>query len=138
MTGIKSKLTSGTCASIKLKRASNQKLQTLKLFPVLVVAGGSASDVVTRIVPYWVDHIAPDLLSVGSGGVLVAAHGNSIRALRKHLEGITDDAIVDLEIPTGVPHRYRLADDLSIIGHEDVGDPDEIAAAADEVRRQAG
>jgi hypothetical protein len=46
---------------------------------------------------------------------------------------------VDLEIPTGVPHRYRLADDLSIIGRgEDIGDPDEIAAAAEEVRRQAG
>ena len=71
--------------------------------------------------------------------MLVAAHGNSIRALRKHLEGISDEAIVDLEIPTGVPHRYRLADDLSIIGQgEDIGDPDEIAAAAEEVRRQAG
>jgi 2,3-bisphosphoglycerate-dependent phosphoglycerate mutase len=96
-------------------------------------------DVVARVVPYWVDHIAPDLFSAGSGGVLVAAHGNSIRALRKHLEGISDEAIVDLEIPTGVPHRYRLADDLSIIGRgEDIGDPDEIAAAAEEVRRQAG
>ena len=96
-------------------------------------------DVVARVVPYWVDHIAADLFSAGSGGVLVAAHGNSIRALRKHLEGISDEAIVDLEIPTGVPHRYRLADDLSIIGQgEDIGDPDEIAAAAEEVRRQAG
>jgi 2,3-bisphosphoglycerate-dependent phosphoglycerate mutase len=96
-------------------------------------------DVVARVVPYWVDHIAPDLFAAGSGGVLVAAHGNSIRALRKHLEGISDEAIVDLEIPTGVPHRYRLADDLSIIGRgEDIGDADEIAAAAEEVRRQAG
>jgi len=49
-----------------------------------------------------------------------------------------EEAIVDLEIPTGVPHRYRLGDDLSIIGHEDIGDPDEIVAAAEEVRRQAG
>jgi 2,3-bisphosphoglycerate-dependent phosphoglycerate mutase len=97
-------------------------------------------DVVTRMVPYWVDRIAPDLLAVGSGGVLVVAHGNSLRALRKHLEQISDDDIVDLEIPTGVPHRYRLADDLSIIGGrgEDIGDPEEIAAAAEEVRRQAG
>ena len=70
--------------------------------------------------------------------MLVAAHGNSIRALRKHLEGISDEEIVDLDIPTGVPHRYWLADDLSIIDYEELGDADAIAAAAEEVRRQAG
>jgi 2,3-bisphosphoglycerate-dependent phosphoglycerate mutase len=94
-------------------------------------------DVVARMVPYWEDFIAPDLL-LGRGGVLVSAHGNSIRALRKHLEGWSDEDIVGLEIPTGVPHRYRMADDLTIIDHEDLGDADEIAAATDEVRRQAG
>jgi 2,3-bisphosphoglycerate-dependent phosphoglycerate mutase len=90
------------------------------------------------MVPYWVDRIAPDLARVGSGGVLVVAHGNSIRALRKYLEGISDDEIVDLDIPTGVPQRFRLADDLSIIGYEEIGDADEIARAAEEVKRQAG
>jgi 2,3-bisphosphoglycerate-dependent phosphoglycerate mutase len=94
-------------------------------------------DVVARMLPYWEDFIVPDLL-LGRGGVLVSAHGNSIRALRKHLEGWTDETIVDLEIPTGVPHRYRMADDLTIIDHEDLGDADAIAAAAEEVRRQAG
>jgi 2,3-bisphosphoglycerate-dependent phosphoglycerate mutase len=93
-------------------------------------------DVVARIIPYWEEFVVPDLMS-GRGGVLVSAHGNSIRALRKHLEGWSDEAIVDLEIPTGVPHRYRLADDLTIIDHEDLGDADAIAAAAEEVRRQA-
>jgi 2,3-bisphosphoglycerate-dependent phosphoglycerate mutase len=101
-------------------------------------SGECLEDVVTRIVPYWVDFIAPDLFAAGSAGVLVAAHGNSIRALRKHLEGISDEDIVDLEVPTGVPFRYRLADDLSIIDGENIGDADEIAAATEEVRRQAG
>jgi 2,3-bisphosphoglycerate-dependent phosphoglycerate mutase len=102
-------------------------------------SGECLEDVVARMVPYWVDRVAPDLYAVGSGGVLVVAHGNSIRALRKHLEGISDDDIVDLDVPTGVPHRYRLADDLSIIGRgEDIGDAEEISAAAEEVRRQAG
>jgi 2,3-bisphosphoglycerate-dependent phosphoglycerate mutase len=93
-------------------------------------------DVVARMVPYWVDAIAPDLHRYG--GVLVAAHGNSIRALRKHLEGISNEDIVDLEIPTGVPMWFRLSDDLSITGYEELGDPAAIAAAAEEVRRQGG
>ena len=94
-------------------------------------------DVVARMIPYWEEFVVPDLLS-GRGGVLVSAHGNSIRALRKHLEGISDEAIVGLDVPTGVPHRYWMADDLTIIDHKELGDPDAIAAAAEEVRRQAG
>jgi 2,3-bisphosphoglycerate-dependent phosphoglycerate mutase len=93
-------------------------------------------DVVARMVPYWTDQIVPDLLN-GPGGVLVVAHGNSIRALRKHLEGISDDEIVDLEIPTGVPQWYRLSDDLAIEDYKELGDPEAIAKAAEEVRRQS-
>jgi len=98
------------------------------------------ADVVARAVPYWADAIVPDLLAEGArgGAVLVVAHGNSLRALRKHIEGISDDAIVDLEIPTGIPYRYVLADDLSIESHGFLGDPEAAAAAADAVRRQAG
>ncbi len=95
------------------------------------------ADVVARIVPYWEDVLVPDLLS-GRGGVLVSAHGNSIRALRKHLEGWSDEAIVGMEIPTGVPHRFWLADDMTVIDHMELGDADAIAAATEEVRRQAG
>ena len=60
--------------------------------------------------------IVPDLRATAEwgGAVLVAAHGNSIRALRKHLEGIADDAITELEIPTGIPFRMRLDDDLTV------------------------
>ena len=98
------------------------------------------ADVVARAVPYWADAIVPDLLAEGhrGGAVLVVAHGNSIRALRKHLEGIDDEAIVDLEIPTGIPYRYVLGDDLSIGSHGFLGDAAAAAAAADAVRRQAG
>jgi 2,3-bisphosphoglycerate-dependent phosphoglycerate mutase len=70
--------------------------------------------------------------------VLVVAHGNSLRALRKHLDGISDEDIVGLEIPTGFPYLYRLADDLTVTEGRYLGDPDEAAGAAEAVARQAG
>jgi 2,3-bisphosphoglycerate-dependent phosphoglycerate mutase len=98
------------------------------------------ADVVARAVPYWADAIVPDLLAEGARGgtVLVVAHGNSLRALRKHIEGIGDDAIVDLEIPTGIPYRYVFDDDLAVVTHGFLGDAEAAAAAAEAVRRQAG
>ena len=98
------------------------------------------ADVVIRAVPYWADAIVPDLLTEGrrGGAVLVVAHGNSLRALRKHIESIDDDDIVGLEIPTGIPYSYVLADDLSIVSHGFLGDPAAAEAAAEAVRRQAG
>jgi 2,3-bisphosphoglycerate-dependent phosphoglycerate mutase len=65
------------------------------------------ADVVARMVPYWEDVIVPDLHAFG--GVLVVAHGNSLRALIKYLMGLSDEEIVGLEIPTGVPWLFRLA-----------------------------
>ena len=98
------------------------------------------ADVVARVIPYWEDDIVPDLRAEGPrhGAVLVTAHGNSLRALRKHLEGISDDAIVDVEIPTGIPFCYELDDDLSAGPMHYLGDPEAAAAAAEVVRRQAG
>jgi 2,3-bisphosphoglycerate-dependent phosphoglycerate mutase len=98
------------------------------------------ADVVTRALPYWEDAIVPDLLETGArgGAVLVVAHGNSIRALRKHIEGISDAEIVDLEIPTGIPFRYQLGDDLSVIDSGYLGDPEAARTAAEAVARQAG
>jgi 2,3-bisphosphoglycerate-dependent phosphoglycerate mutase len=95
-------------------------------------------DVVARAVPYWESAIVPDLRAAAaqSGAVLVAAHGNSIRALRKHLEQIPDDAITELEVPTGIPYRMRLDDDLSLRAAEYLGDPAAAAAAAAAVARQ--
>ena len=76
----------------------------------MVPATECLADVVVRMLPYWYDAIVPDLRA---GRVtLVAAHGNSLRALIKHLDGISDDDIAGLEIPTGVPIVYELDDDL--------------------------
>ena len=66
------------------------------------------------------------------------AHGNSIRALRKHIDNISDADIPELEIPTGIPYRYRLADDLSVRGARYLGDPEVARKAAEAVARQAG
>jgi len=68
------------------------------------------ADVVVRMLPYWYDRIVPDLQAGCT--VLVAAHGNSLRALIKHLDGMSEDAVVGLNVPTGIPLRYDLDDDL--------------------------
>ncbi len=94
------------------------------------------ADVVVRVVPYFEDVMVPDLLA--HGGVLVVAHGNSIRALVKYLKGIGDDAIVGLEIPTGVPWRLRFDARLELMEDGFLGDPTEVAARQELVRRQAG
>ena len=68
------------------------------------------ADVVARLLPYWYDEIVPDLRAGWT--VLVAAHGNSLRALIKHLDGMSEEAVVALNVPTGIPLRYDLDDDL--------------------------
>ena len=89
--------------------------------------------------PYWESAIVPDLrAAAGRGGaVLVAAHGNSIRALRKHLQGIADDDVTELEVPTGIPFRMQLNDDLTVHAADYLGDPAAAAAAAAAVAREA-
>jgi 2,3-bisphosphoglycerate-dependent phosphoglycerate mutase len=99
------------------------------------------ADVVERMLPYWYDAIVPDL-TAGSV-VLVSAHGNSLRALLKHLDGISDADIVELNIPTGEPLVYDLGDDFHPLEVKPtieryLRSPEEIAAAADAVARQAG
>jgi 2,3-bisphosphoglycerate-dependent phosphoglycerate mutase len=94
------------------------------------------ADVVMRMVPYWEDALAADLHAFP--GVLVVAHGNSIRALVKYLKDIPDDDIVDLEVPTGVPWWFSFDDHLELVGDRQLGDPEAIAAATEAVARQAG
>ncbi|MHB8329677.1 MAG: 2,3-diphosphoglycerate-dependent phosphoglycerate mutase [Acidimicrobiales bacterium] len=106
------------------------------LDPSVLPATECLADVVERMVPYWEDAIAPDLHAFG--GVLVVAHGNSIRAVVKYLKGISDADIVDLEIPTGVPWLLRFSGDLSVIEDRFLGDPEAVRAAAEAVARQAG
>jgi 2,3-bisphosphoglycerate-dependent phosphoglycerate mutase len=94
----------------------------------------SLKDTVARFLPYWNRTIAP---AVADGQrVLIAAHGNSLRALVKHLDGISDADIVGLNIPTGVPLVYELDDDLRPVRHEYLGDPDQIRKAQEAVARQ--
>ncbi|MGQ0512070.1 MAG: 2,3-diphosphoglycerate-dependent phosphoglycerate mutase [Betaproteobacteria bacterium] len=82
-------------------------------------------DTVARVLPYWESAIAP---AVRSGKrVLIAAHGNSLRALVKHLDGVSDPDIVGLNIPTGVPLLYELDATLRPMGHRYLGDPAEVA-----------
>jgi 2,3-bisphosphoglycerate-dependent phosphoglycerate mutase len=71
----------------------------------------SLKDTIARVLPYWESRIAPELLA--GKRVVIAAHGNSLRALVKHLSGISDEEITSLEIPTGQPIVYELADDLT-------------------------
>ncbi|MGH9055227.1 MAG: 2,3-diphosphoglycerate-dependent phosphoglycerate mutase [Acidimicrobiales bacterium] len=92
------------------------------------------ADVVARMLPYWHDAIAPAILRGAT--VLVAAHGNSLRALVKHLEAISDDDITEVEIPTGVPIVYELNGALGVRSKRELGDPEAIAAASEAVRRQ--
>jgi 2,3-bisphosphoglycerate-dependent phosphoglycerate mutase len=93
------------------------------------------ADVVVRMLPYWYDAIVPDLRSGAT--VLVAAHGNSLRALVKHLDGMGDDEVVGLNIPTGVPLRYDLDADLrpTTPGGQYL-DPEAAAAAIEAVKNQ--
>jgi len=94
------------------------------------------ADVVDRMLPYWFDEIVP-VLEEGKTP-LVVAHGNSLRALVKHLDGISDEEIVDLNIPTGIPLVYVLDHDLRPISSRYLGDAEAAQAAADAVGRQAG
>ena len=91
-------------------------------------------DTVARVIPYWNSTIAP---AVRAGRrVLVAAHGNSLRALVKYLDGVSDADIVGLNIPTGIPLVYELTDDLKPVKHYYLGDPEKIAAAMHAVASQ--
>jgi 2,3-bisphosphoglycerate-dependent phosphoglycerate mutase len=94
----------------------------------------SLKDTVARAVPYWQSSIAP---AVRAGKrVLIAAHGNSMRALVKHLDGISDEAIVKLNIPTGIPLVYELDESLRPMRHYYLGDPEEIARRTASVAAQ--
>ncbi|GGP49152.1 2,3-bisphosphoglycerate-dependent phosphoglycerate mutase [Streptomyces sindenensis] len=92
-------------------------------------------DVVVRMLPYWFDSIVPDLLTGRT--VLVAAHGNSLRALVKHLDGISDEDIAGLNIPTGIPLSYELDADFKPLKPGGTYlDPDAAKAAIEAVKNQ--
>jgi 2,3-bisphosphoglycerate-dependent phosphoglycerate mutase len=103
--------------------------------PELLPSSECLKDVVDRMLPYWYDAIVPDLRLRSC--VLVSAHGNSLRALVKHLDGLTEQQVVDLDIPTGVPRVYELGVDLKPRSWRYLGDPEEIERRAAVVKAQA-
>jgi 2,3-bisphosphoglycerate-dependent phosphoglycerate mutase len=107
-----------------------------ELTPDLLPATECLKDVVERMLPYWHDQIVPDLRA--GKRVLVVAHGNSLRALVKHLDGISDEEIPSLNIPTGIPLHYELDDDLTPVSTTYLGDAEAAARAAEAVAKQAG
>lgn len=108
--------------------------------PDVLPAGECLKDVVARVLPYWHDVVAPQLLC--GSDVLIVAHGNSLRALVKHLDGVSDDAITELNIPTGIPLHYEIGADFRPVTAKPtadryLGDAEAIAAKAAAVAAQA-
>lgn len=94
----------------------------------------SLKDTVARFLPHWHETIAPVIKS--GKRVVIAAHGNSLRALVKHLDNISDEAIVELNIPTGIPLVYELDANLKPIKSQYLGDPEAVRRAAEAVAKQ--
>ena len=102
--------------------------------PKLLPATESLKDTLARVLPLWNDGIAPRLRA--GQNLLVAAHGNSLRAMVKMLDNVSEAEITELNIPTGVPLLYELDAQLQPISSRYLGDPEAIKAAAEAVRRQ--
>jgi 2,3-bisphosphoglycerate-dependent phosphoglycerate mutase len=96
------------------------------LDPKLIPDTECLKDTVARVLPYWNEVLAPAIR--GGQRVLLVAHGNSIRALVKYLDDISDEQIVELNIPNGVPLVYEFDDQLKPLRHYYLGDADAIAA----------
>ncbi len=114
-----------------LSQAADPRYQALP--PELRPRTECLKDVVARMLPYWYDAIVPDL---AHGTVLIVAHGNSLRALVKHLDGIGDAEIAELNIPTGIPLVYQLDEAFRPAEPGRYLDPEAAVAAAEAVRNQ--
>jgi 2,3-bisphosphoglycerate-dependent phosphoglycerate mutase len=115
-------------------RCERADLRYAKLQPGQVPLTECLKDTVARVMPYWKESMAPAILA--GKKILVAAHGNSIRALVKYLDNISDDDIVGLNIPNGIPLVYELDADLKPIRHYYLGDAEAAAKAAAAVAAQ--
>jgi len=103
--------------------------------PSLLPATECLKDTLERVMPYWNETILPEIK--GGKKVLIAAHGNSLRALVKHLDNISDEEITGLNIPTGIPLVYELDEECRALDHYYLGDPEAAKAAAAKVADQA-
>jgi 2,3-bisphosphoglycerate-dependent phosphoglycerate mutase len=115
-------------------RGQRQDLRYAKLRPEQIPLTECLKDTVARVLPFWNEVLAPAIL--GGQRLVIAAHGNSIRALVKYLDGISDADIVGLNIPNGIPLVYELDADLKPIKREYLGDPEAAAKAAAAVASQ--
>jgi 2,3-bisphosphoglycerate-dependent phosphoglycerate mutase len=115
-------------------RCERSDLRYASLQPGQVPLTECLKDTVARVMPFWNESIAPTILS--GKRIVVAAHGNSIRALVKYLDNISDDEIVGLNIPNGIPLVYELDDNLKPIRHYYLGDAEAAAKAAAAVASQ--
>jgi 2,3-bisphosphoglycerate-dependent phosphoglycerate mutase len=115
-------------------RGQRQDLRYAKLRPEQIPLTECLKDTVARVLPFWNEVLAPAILS--GQRLVIAAHGNSIRALVKYLDGISDADIVGLNIPNGIPLVYELDADLKPIKREYLGDPEAAARAAAAVASQ--
>jgi 2,3-bisphosphoglycerate-dependent phosphoglycerate mutase len=103
--------------------------------PELLPATECLKDTVERFLPFWEESITPEI-SRGRK-VMICAHGNSLRALVKHLDNISEDTIPSVEIPTGIPLIYKLNEKLKPVSSRYLGDPDEVEKAVNSIRNQA-
>src|SRR5256885_62144 len=115
-------------------RSERSDVRYAQLDPSQVPLTECLKDTVARVLPFWNESIAPAILS--GKRVVVAAHGNSIRALIKYLDGIPDDAIVGVNVPNGIPRVYELDANLKPIRHYYLGDAEAAAKAAAAVAAQ--
>jgi len=116
-------------------RAPHRDPRYASIDPAQLPLTESLKDTVARVLPFWESTIAP---MVRSGErVLIASHGNSLRALVKKLDTISDEKIADLNIPTGIPLVYQLSDDLKPIKSFYLGDPESISRATQAVANQS-
>ena len=94
----------------------------------------SLKDTYKRVLPYWKDTILPEIKRGKTS--LIVAHGNSIRALIKHIDNIPDDEIVKLNVPTGIPLIYEFNEEMETLGHHYLGDPEDVKKAINLVINQ--
>jgi 2,3-bisphosphoglycerate-dependent phosphoglycerate mutase len=96
----------------------------------------SLQDTCRRVLPYWERAIVPQIQA--GKRIILSAHGNSLRALVKHLDGISDEDIPELNIPTGIPLFYEFGQDMRVVNRHYLGDPAVVQSAAEAVARQLG
>lgn len=117
------------------KRSPFQEARYADVAPENLPLTESLKDTIDRILPFWESDIKPTLEKEGE--VIVAAHGNSLRGIVKHLKGISDEDITGLNLPTGIPYLFEFDDDMNLVRDTFLGDPEEVRKLQEAVANQA-